>query len=377
MKKNPELSRVHPIDLSNPIYEANPILNKVLGSVQTCIAILDPEFNFLFVNQAYAQADGKEPDEFIGRNHFDLYPNHENETIFRRVVETRQPYFVYARPFVYPFNQERGITYWDWSLQPVVDRDGTVTSVVLMLQDVTERERASQALIEQQQLLARVFALAPDASVLVDMNGNMLTGNHQVEYLLGYRLEELIGQPIEILLPERFRSHHQKHLQGFFSHPYTRPMGIGQELVARKKDGSEVPVEIMLSPLNTSQGMVVLTVIRDISRRKETEAELTEMRRLLLIGLENERLQLAQDLHDSSVQELYGMLYQFQMLRDDIRPENKGAYEDVVEGIKRVNNRLRATCSELYPSTLIPFGLKKSMQSYAYRFQEAFPEILL
>jgi PAS domain S-box-containing protein len=108
----------------------------------TPLAFLDRHFNFVRVNEAYAQAGGKAPDYFIGKNHFALYPHEENEAIFKQTVRTQQPYYAYAKPFTYPDQPERGVTYWDWRLTAVCNDLGEVQFLVLSLDDVTERQNA-------------------------------------------------------------------------------------------------------------------------------------------------------------------------------------------------------------------------------------------
>lgn len=120
--------------------ETNELLESVFSNIYVLIAYMDRDFNFIRVNRKYAEADGRDPDFYVGKNHFDLFPNEENEAIFRNVVETGEPYFVYAKPFVYAEHPERGVTYWDWSLQPVKDARGQVQGLVLSLVDVTEKE---------------------------------------------------------------------------------------------------------------------------------------------------------------------------------------------------------------------------------------------
>jgi two-component system NtrC family sensor kinase len=118
--------------------EINKLLENVFSNVHVLIAYMDTDFNFIRVNSKYAEADGREQEFFAGKNHFDLYPNEENEAIFRKVVETGEPYFVRAKPFVYAEHPERGTTFWDWSLKPVKDADGNVSGLVLSLIDVTD-----------------------------------------------------------------------------------------------------------------------------------------------------------------------------------------------------------------------------------------------
>jgi PAS domain S-box-containing protein len=114
---------------------------------------MDRDFNFIQVNEAYARSAGHPVDYFKNMNHFDLYPNEENQRIFQRVVDTGEPFSVLEKPFEYQEYPERGVTYWNWSLQPVQGGDGKVQGVVLSLVDVTERKRAEMLLERQNQEL--------------------------------------------------------------------------------------------------------------------------------------------------------------------------------------------------------------------------------
>jgi PAS domain S-box-containing protein len=109
------------------------------------LAFMDKDFNFVRVNEAYAQADGKEPEYFAGKNHFALYPHEENQRIFEQVVQTKQPYFAHAKPFTYPDAPQR-VSFWDWQLTPLLDERCEVQFLVLNLEDVTEQQTAFQEL---------------------------------------------------------------------------------------------------------------------------------------------------------------------------------------------------------------------------------------
>ena len=115
---------------------------------------------------------------------------------------------------------------------------------------------------------------APDAIVMSDREGSILFVNRQVEALFGYSREEVLGQTIEYLIPERFHAEHVKHRANFACSLRTRPMGVGIALFARRKDGSEFPVEISLSPLEHAGAMLTLAAVRDVTERKRIEAEL-------------------------------------------------------------------------------------------------------
>jgi PAS domain S-box-containing protein len=117
----------------------------------------------------------------------------------------------------------------------------------------------------------------PDAMVMVDNRGHITLVNAQAERLFQYSREEMIGQRIEMMIPERYRNQHPRHRTGFFGEPRFRPMGVGLELFGLRKDGREIPVEISLSPLHTDDGTVVTAAIRDVTERKLNEAQIKKL----------------------------------------------------------------------------------------------------
>jgi PAS domain S-box-containing protein len=124
--------------------------------------------------------------------------------------------------------------------------------------------------------LLGMIDVIPDAVVVTDTAGLVTMINRQTETLFGYVAEELVGQPLDILIPSRFRRRHERHREGYFAAPHTRPMGIGLELLGLRKDGSEFPVEISLSPIRVDSQLSAISTVRDVSRTKALEAELRE-----------------------------------------------------------------------------------------------------
>ncbi len=127
------------IQARQALIQTNELLERYFSSIDTLIAYMDRDYNFIRVNEAYAKSAGYTVEFFSGKNHFVLYPHAENQEIFQRVVDTGEPYVVFEKPFDYPDHPEWGVTYWDWSLQPVKRPDGFVEGLVLSLVDVTGR----------------------------------------------------------------------------------------------------------------------------------------------------------------------------------------------------------------------------------------------
>jgi protein-histidine pros-kinase len=166
------------------------------------------------------------------------------------------------------------------SLSPLRTDEGTL--VMSAIRDITERRKAEQK-------FRGLLESAPDAMVIVNRSGQIVLVNTQTERLFGYARAELLDQPVDILVPDRFRARHPEHRTRYFADSRVRPMGAGLELHGRRKDGSEFPVEISLSPLDTEEGTLVSSSIRDITDRRQAERALQEK------NIELERASRAKD----------------------------------------------------------------------------------
>ena len=227
--------------------------------------------------------------------------------------------------------------------------------------DITKRKLAE----EQFRL---VVEASPNAMIIVNAEDRITLVNTQAETMFGYAREELIGHPIEMLVPERFRSHDVDDRHGYFGDARARPMGASRELFGRRKDGSEVPVEIGLNPIHTSEGLLVLASIIDISERKQAELqaqqqrdELEQLRRQRTALLEREvaeraRLErevidicareqrrIAYDLHDSLGQQLVGIALCAKLLEEQLRSERPSEADKAGTLVKLVNDAARQT----------------------------------
>lgn len=247
--------------------------------------------------------------------------------------------------------------------------------------DVTELKRAETALRDSESMLRELFESAPDTVVVVDRAGRIARVNAQVERMFGFTRDELIGQPIEVLLPERFRRRHDLYRSGYFSEPRTRPMGADLELFCLCKDGSEIPVDIMLSPIATPGGQQVIAVVRDITTRKRAEAALkrreSELRALsasLLSVQDEERRRIARELHDSTAQNLAGLTMNLSLLLSASAAAGDANLErrllDSLALAEQCSREVRNLSYLLHPPLLDDLGLAPALKSYITGFNQ-------
>ena len=250
--------------------------------------------------------------------------------------------------------------------------------ITAFIRDVTERAGADQVLRLSEERFRALLDSAPDGVVIVDEGGHMVLVNSQTEKLFGYARKQLLGEPVEMLLPERFRRAHTGHRRDYLAEPVTRPMGDGLQLAGRRADGSEFPLDISLSSLQTSEGMLVTAFVRDVTERVRAETELhgleelvrgQEERRELIAHLvraqEDERARIAADIHDDSIQIMTASAMRLEMLRDELTdPTHIALLVRLDETIQESIKRLRRLLFELRPRVLDSEGLVAAIRMY-------------
>jgi PAS domain S-box-containing protein len=178
------------------------------------------------------------------------------------------------------------------TISPIRDAAGAITGVSKIVRDVTEhkkllaREAASRMEMLAERKFRELIENAPDAILQVDSTGSIVLANRSAELVFGYGRDELIGMSVDALVPETARSKHPAHRKGFEAAGESRPMGMGLDLHAVRKDGTEFPVEISLSPSRTEAGVNVTAVIRDVTERKRAEQKIHSLEQSYTAELE-------------------------------------------------------------------------------------------
>lgn len=215
---------------------------------------------------------------------------------------------------------------------------------------------------------------APDAIVIVDERGLIQIINSEAELMFGYPRAELIGQPVELLVPSRQKEVHMENRARYTAKPKTRPMGVGLDLSARRKDGTEFPVEISLSPMPTDDGLLITSVIRDVtSRRRLEDAALTAR---AIAAQEQERVRIARDLHDEVAQALSGIALGLEAVESAARLETAREQANRLgDEVTDAMGELRRVVEHLRPDELADLGLAASLERMVADRQASNPNI--
>src|SRR5437660_186410 len=252
-----------------------------LEAAAGAILMVDHNGAIIMANERAAQLFGYEQDELLGqpvemlvpRRYSVQHPGHR--VSFFQHPSARS---MGAGRDLYGRRKDGSEVPIEIGLNPVNTDEGVF--VLASIIDIAERKRAEER-------FRVVVEASPSGILMVDKEGLITLVNSQTEQLFGYNRSELLGQPIEMLIPERYRSVHPGHRLSFFEHPSARAMGVGRDLYGLRKDGSEVPIEIGLNPIETAEGAFVLASVIDISERKRSEQVLRESEERLQTIIEN------------------------------------------------------------------------------------------
>ncbi len=215
-----------------------------------------------------------------------------------------------------------------------------------------------------------VFRAAPDAIVVVDRSGRIRSVNPKVHEMFGYESGELVGELVEVLVPDQQRGSHQGHRNGYRGAPRSRAMGLGMELRGRRKDGSEFPIEVALSPFDSGDGECLtdctIAVVRDVTERARTRS----LAAARMQASEAERRRIAQDLHDDTAQRLAALLIQLRLVGRGSDGLDSTVLEGLRDQIEAVADGVRRVARGLRPPELDDVGLGPALRTWARMVSE-------
>jgi PAS domain S-box-containing protein len=258
---------------------------QVANHITAMLAYWDRQLICRFANKSYTEWFGKSPEEIVDKMTIQelLGPLYEKNLPYIEAVLEGKPQ-VFERSIQIPSGE---IRYTLVNYYPDVVQ-GMVQGFFVHVADITKTQLPEMELKASETQFRGIVESAPDCLIIVNSLGIIKVINTQCEKVFGYSKDELLGQPIEILLPEHFRTNHCSQRASFFCHPMTRPMGRELDLWGLRKNGEEFPVEISLSPLETEEGILVSAAVRDVSWKVEKERELRRSNEI--IRNQNERL---------------------------------------------------------------------------------------
>lgn len=261
------------------------LLEAVTDNTEAHLVFLDRDFNFVWVNPAYARACARSQEEFIGHNHFEFYPNEENQAIFERVRDTGEPFAARERPFVFPDHPEWGTTYWDWTLTPIKDDSGTVINLVFSLMDVThdviarhEIERLGAEAERRAAELESFIASMGDGVALFNADGKIVLANEAARRILGV--------PADVELADVLNHYRLYSLDGseLPAERYPSRRALNGEVLSETRfrfvtTWTEGVISISGSPVRDSEDRIVgaVVIFRDVREQLEFEQRREEL----------------------------------------------------------------------------------------------------
>ena len=359
-----------------PLKAREDLLNTFVRYVPAAVAMLDRDMRYMQVSDRWALEYGMDRSQFEGSLHYDLFPEIPDrwKEIHRRCLagETmRSEEDRWVR-------QDGRVNWLRWEIRPWGGQDHKPAGILIFTEDITARKELEESLRESEETVRTLLDTAAQAIIAIDSDGAIVLANRQAGKMFGYEQGELIGRPLETLVPARLRHLHQSRRQDFNLYPKSRTIGSDQDLFGLRKDGAEFPIEVSLSGVHTKRGLLAVSFISDITARKTAEAALREseqrLRALaarLLSAQEEERRNLARELHDDITQQLAFLSIELGRFATEFPEEavSRKRIEVLQQQAARVSSEVRRISHGLHPSVITDFGLSIALEEFCGEFE--------
>jgi len=363
---------------ASELHRSDEILNKIFDNTHIQIAYLDRDFNFVRINRAYAEASGHEPEFFEGKNHFEVYPNPENEALFRQVRDEGEPCSINEKAFEYPDQPGRGITYWDVNISPIRGEQGLVEGLLLCLVDVSERVKARRRKEEADKKYRDLVENANSIIIRVTPDLRIMFCNEYAQRFFGYSADEMLGRSVfETIVPPS--DSEGRDLRAMALAIAEQPELHGtQENENICKDGRRVWIHWSNRALRDGRGAVqeILCVGTDMTEQVRLARQAAVYQRRLQ-GLadrltateEDVRRRVATYIHDTVVQTLSLSNIRLGGVAAELEKTGMKAQVERIAGVRQLLDQGTTECrglmEELLPSLLYEVGLSAAIKDFA------------
>ena len=285
-KSNDELEE-RVISRTQQLSESKKNLENTLEALTHPFYVIDAEsYEIILANSAAKKAShGQEISTCYRLTHKTDKPcdSTEHPCPLAMVKKTREPFMVEH----IHFDENDQPKFVEVHGYPIFDDDGNITQMIEYSLDITDRKKAENSMRKSEERSQSLLEAAPEGMVIVDQNHTIIQVNEQTEKMFGYNRVEIVGKPIELLVPEALREAHIPKRDSYLKRPELRKMGLNFELEAQHKTGSRFPVDVGLSPIETEDGIVIVSSVRDITDRKSAEERIKQSEERLIIATEN------------------------------------------------------------------------------------------
>lgn len=354
------------------------LLHTFVQYAPAAVAMLDREMRYLQVSDRFCAEQGVSRAEVLGASHYEVFPDSPDRwrRAYLRCLDGET-----LRAEEDRWVRQDGREIWlRWEIRPWGSADGQPEGILIFGEDITGRKHAEETLRESEATIRTLLDTASQAILAVDAGGLIVVANRMVGEMFGYSLEELLGKPLEMLIPERLRDRHRIDRKTFAAAPKARTMGMGLDLVGRRKDGTEFPIEVSLSSLETKRGRLAVSFVSDITVRKKAESDLREneqkLRSLaasLFTAHEDERRTLARELHDDVTQWLAHFSIELGRLASSFseRTHERERLQVLQRQAQNVSSEVRRLSHGLHPSVITDFGLSIALEEFCEEFEKS------
>jgi PAS domain S-box-containing protein len=259
------------------LQKTSELLERFFSTTHMLIAYMDRSFTIIRVNRAYAEADYTNPDFFVGKNHFSLYPDQETEKIFRNVVDTGEPYIAFEKTFNFTPHPEGETSFWDWNVLPVKEADGRVNGLIFTLVNVTARKRAEGELRQSLAYNRSLIEATLDPLVTIGPDGKITDANAAAEMATGVFSDKLVGTDFSDYFTEPEKAH------TVYQRVFREGKVMDYPLEMRNRNGHVTPVLYNASTYRDDAGNIIgiVAAARDVTALKEAERRMSATNRLL------------------------------------------------------------------------------------------------